>query len=347
MNCTQAAFWMADKKRPNTYLSVSYGIPPEVVRMTASSDYRDPWVSRMDLANTPVGIVVPSEAICPDEILEQDPWYRKLCLPYKWHYGGGVMLQMTATETAGMSTSRPKERGPLLEEEKALWQSLVPHLTRAVRIHGWRTKVASERDALLRFFDDISQGVMIVSAEGTLLAANQRARTILESGQVLCQSNGRLKASDPTDDRRLQEVLRVTGLTVDKAESFTLHGSGRNGLRPAVAIILRISAPEVGQVGVNQPSAVIYLRDSGTSVEFDPAPLRTLFGMTAAEAGLACRLAAGESLAQAAESLHVSVHTVRSHLKQAVSKADVKRQAELVVLVMRICQMTGKNHPFG
>ena len=61
---------------------------------------------RMDLATAPIGIVVPSESICPDEILEQDPWYGKLLLPYKWHYGGGVMLQMTETESAGMSTGR-------------------------------------------------------------------------------------------------------------------------------------------------------------------------------------------------------------------------------------------------
>jgi DNA-binding CsgD family transcriptional regulator len=316
--------WISDKKRPfDVHVSVSYGIPAEVMRMMAASDYRDPWVSRMDLATAPIGIVVPSESICPDEILEQDPWYGKLLLPYKWHYGGGVMLQMTETESAGVSTLRPKERGPLRHEEKALWQSLVPHLDRAVRIHGWRTRVASERDALLRFFDDIVQGVMIVSAEGTLLAANQRARIMLESGQVLRQSDGRLEATDPADGRRLREALKVTGLTVHKPESFVLQGKGGNG---------------------HQPSAVIYLRDSGTCVEFDPAPLRMLFAMTAAEAGLACRLATGESLAQAAGSLHVSIHTVRSHLKQALAKADVKRQAELAVLVMRVCQQKIEDH---
>ena len=108
--------------------------------------------------------------------------------------------------------------------------------------------------------------------------------------------------------------------------------------------MFRISPPEVGQVGANQPSAVIYLRDSGTCVEFDPAPLRMLFAMTAAEAGLACRLATGESLAQAAGSLHVSIHTVRSHLKQALAKADVKRQAELAVLVMWVCQQKIEDH---
>ncbi len=345
MNCTHAAFWIANKKRPyDVHVSVSYGIPAEVMRMMAASDYRDPWVSRMDLATAPIGIVVPSESICPDEILEQDPWYGRLLLPYKWHYGGGVMLQMTETESAGVSTLRPKERGPLRHEEKALWQSLVPHLDRAVRIHGWRTRVASERDALLRFFDDIVQGVMIVSAEGTLLAANQRARIMLESGQVLRQSDGRLEATDPADGRRLREALKVTGLTVHKPESFVLQGKGGNGHQPTVAVVLRISPPEVGQVGANQPSAVIYLRDSGTCVEFDPAPLRMLFAMTAAEAGLACRLATGESLAQAAGSLHVSIHTVRSHLKQALAKADVKRQAELAVLVMRVCQQKIEDH---
>lgn len=62
--------------------------------------------------------------------------------------------------------------------------------------------------------------------------------------------------------------------------------------------------------------------------------LQQRHGLTRAEARVAVRLAEGLSVADIARALHVSVETVRTHLKRAYGKLGVRRQAELVRAVL-------------
>jgi DNA-binding CsgD family transcriptional regulator len=55
-----------------------------------------------------------------------------------------------------------------------------------------------------------------------------------------------------------------------------------------------------------------------------------------AEARVALRLGAGESLADAAEALGITRETGRALLKRVFAKADVHRQAQLVALIARM-----------
>jgi len=62
--------------------------------------------------------------------------------------------------------------------------------------------------------------------------------------------------------------------------------------------------------------------------------LKELFGLTNAEAQLAADLANGCSLDIYAEKYGVSKNTVRNQLKSCFNKTGVKRQAELVKLIL-------------
>jgi DNA-binding CsgD family transcriptional regulator len=63
--------------------------------------------------------------------------------------------------------------------------------------------------------------------------------------------------------------------------------------------------------------------------------LRNRFGLTPAEARLVLRLVAGDSLRSAAKALGIKYETVRTHLKSVFQKTRTRRQAELVILVLR------------
>nr|WP_274709181.1 helix-turn-helix transcriptional regulator [Nitratireductor luteus] len=64
--------------------------------------------------------------------------------------------------------------------------------------------------------------------------------------------------------------------------------------------------------------------------------LRKLFNLTASEAAVAARIAAGSDLRRIAESLEIATGTARNHLKAIFSKTGTHRQSELVALVQRI-----------
>ena len=64
-------------------------------------------------------------------------------------------------------------------------------------------------------------------------------------------------------------------------------------------------------------------------------PACKLYALTPVETRLACLLARGVSLAEAAEAMHVREQTARSYLKQIFLKTETKRQAELVWLMLK------------
>jgi DNA-binding CsgD family transcriptional regulator len=62
--------------------------------------------------------------------------------------------------------------------------------------------------------------------------------------------------------------------------------------------------------------------------------LRQRFGLTAAEADLALEIARGDGRKAAATRLNIAVTTARTHLTHIFEKTGVRRQAELVRLLM-------------
>jgi DNA-binding CsgD family transcriptional regulator len=63
--------------------------------------------------------------------------------------------------------------------------------------------------------------------------------------------------------------------------------------------------------------------------------LKNRFGLTPAEARLVQRLVSGDSLRSAAKVLGIKYETVRTHLKSIFQKTGARRQAELVIVVIR------------
>lgn len=82
-------------------------------------------------------------------------------------------------------------------------------------------------------------------------------------------------------------------------------------------------------------AAVIYVFDPSQNLHPLVEPVCAFYRLTAVEAKLACLLADGMSLADAAEAIAVRGQTARSYLKQIFLKTDTKRQAELVWLMLR------------
>jgi DNA-binding CsgD family transcriptional regulator len=63
--------------------------------------------------------------------------------------------------------------------------------------------------------------------------------------------------------------------------------------------------------------------------------LRSRFGLTCAEANLAIEITRGDGRKAAAARLGIAVTTARTHLTHIFEKTGVRRQAELVRLVLQ------------
>jgi DNA-binding CsgD family transcriptional regulator len=108
----------------------------------------------------------------------------------------------------------------------------------------------------------------------------------------------------------------------------------RPGQRPVLAYPVKLAAMSADALTACQ--AVLVLVDPDTRPHPPQAALRSAFGLTAAEARLAIKLAAGEPLETAADALGVTKGTARVQLKAVFAKLGLHRQSELVAIMARL-----------
>ncbi|MFU2489482.1 response regulator transcription factor [Thauera sp. WH-1] len=86
--------------------------------------------------------------------------------------------------------------------------------------------------------------------------------------------------------------------------------------------------------GRGRPVVVLYVRDPAGRTLADAEAVRQLFNLTPTETAVALKLADGASLEEAAEALGIRRNTARAHLRAIFSKTGVRRQTELVRILL-------------
>jgi DNA-binding CsgD family transcriptional regulator len=83
-----------------------------------------------------------------------------------------------------------------------------------------------------------------------------------------------------------------------------------------------------------RPAVCIVIVDPDRARTLPIEQLQDVFDLTEAEGRLAARLAAGEGLRSAAQSLGVTYGTARARLAEIFQKTETRRQGELVNLLL-------------
>lgn len=184
---------------------------------------------------------------------------------------------------------------------------------------------------LLRVFDRMGCGGIILSTTGHVLATNASARLTLQDMFDLDDADA---AALNGSGREVIKKLLSRGRTRISLESENWILIERSGQRPLIMNFVPV--PVLSEDG---PHSVLLL------IDLDATPLPTtncleqIFGLTPAEARLALLLVGGDTVNEVAERLHLSVATVRTQLKAVFEKTHTHRQAELVVLVSRLAAL--------
>ena len=130
-------------------------------------------------------------------------------------------------------------------------------------------------------------------------------------------------------DRRQQSCL--CGIIGSEGGTTAIS---RNGKKP-----LSVSVNRFGSETCAVPkkaAAIVFITDPERPVKTSSALMTLLFGFTEAECRLAGILITGCSLKDAAEQRQVTYETVRSQLKSIFGKTGVRRQTELIELLIRV-----------
>jgi DNA-binding CsgD family transcriptional regulator len=274
------------------------------------------------------GFLADARHFTEDEIAH-DPFYRYLRKHrLGWH---AVACLAKGPEPIVLSLKRGGKRGHFQRAELDRLDALLPHLrvaTEAARL-TWTTALDDQLTTLDR-----------VGCHGLLLDRSGHAMRIspaLKLGDGLDLVGRVPAASFPADQAALDTVVRIA-----------THRDPPSALpAPPVAVLRRLSGRRPLLVrGMPLHRARLSLLAPAVAIllvsDLDTAPcptvqvVRSVFGLTHREAELAVRLAAGDTVEKAAETLNISQAHARQRLKVIFDKAGASRQSELIVLLQRL-----------
>lgn len=296
--------------------------------------------------------IIIGEELVPREQLLQSVIYKEyLCRdPNMAQLLSGVIFATDSADSIPTVCSffRSFHHSDFGEQERERMKLILPHLSRSLgvmqRLHTAELTMAST----LAAFNRLPTGVLLIDSTGEVQFANHAVEHILDNGDGLrlnkrpCSTGlGQFSADNPLSQRALTAALRAT-LTIDPCS--TEHFSDSVIIpRPSSQAIYKLQFSALAgqsEFGVGGKfAAIIFVTDSAQQMAVDPTWLVNTYGLTPAEARVAVIMLECGATQEVADYCNISLHTVRSHLKQIYTKLGVDTRARFVKLMLGLAGM--------
>jgi DNA-binding CsgD family transcriptional regulator/GAF domain-containing protein len=299
--------------------------------------YREEFFALDPFLNLPPGQVIALEDILNDAELVASDYYLHYLKPINLFR----ILGVDAVEPGGMLArlrfSRRRSEAGFSPRERALLETITPHLQRAIQIYAQLNRTRSERDLYAGAVDQLSVATIILDEQARLLNTNAIAKAMLEQADGISLRGEYLHISGRDTNSRLQSAVKTIIAAQQKRETSVVRALSvpRSGDRSDLGLVVRPVPASQWSEGQSSPCAAIFISDPDLQEHASQAVLGELLGLTPAESNLAILLARGLSLTESSEAQNISLHTARAQLKSIFSKTGVSRQAELVRLILK------------
>lgn len=297
------------------------------------------WVYKQ---SRPAGVVSARNLHMGDRQFAESEYFRDYgrFLPADVFYQAGLTIANEDGLMAVLAVQRGKRGGPFTPRDLRRLAGLYPHLRRAFQVGRRLDAGEAERRAQSALLDAQAHGIVLLDERGAMVWANRCAERLLAAADGLIISAAGLAAAEPGPSRQLRRLIRRT-VGTGRGEGHSAGGAMRlerpSGAPPLDVLVAPLPGEQAAPgLAPRRVCAAVFLREPGQHPALMPSALMTLYGLTPAEARLACALAEGLSLAEAAERNSVSRETVRSQLKAVRAKMGLRRQAEVVREVLSL-----------
>jgi DNA-binding CsgD family transcriptional regulator len=286
--------------------------------------------------NQPVDKVFTVDDLMTESEWRRTAYFKAWCQPNDVFHVMGADISTRDSGKLRFRITRGENAPRFDARDRARCEVLLPHLRRALQIHNLLDRSESLGALYSQAIGRLSVGTIVLDDTGKVLEQNLIARELLTANDGLKLVGGRLEASYPSDNRELQQLIRSafarhSGDPLSVAEAMSV--SRPSGLVSLGVVVEPVPSHEWAE-GKGQPAAVVYIRDAAGKSLASNAAAKQLFNLTPAETALAMELANGLSLEEAAEALNIRRNTARAHLRSIFSKTGVRRQTELVRIML-------------
>jgi len=210
------------------------------------------------------------------------------------------------------------------------------HLEQALRISVRLGSLGAMQQWNMELLDAQPSAIILLDTSRRVIYTNASADALRASGDGIVFSRTGLSLLDPREDAVFQGLITqaVAGDAGQLASRTRAMRAARPSGRRAFGILVTAVGRSYPALSLVRPAACVIVTDP----EAHPTPphdiLCSVFGLTSAEAALAARLAAGDDLKSAADSLGITYGTARTRLAYIFQKTDTRRQGELIRLLL-------------
>ena len=271
------------------------------------------------------------------EELKTSPTYNELFL--RGHYQDSLNVRMDGPDGSHMTwgIGDPVASDGWASPQVAMVRALLPHIRQFVRVRQALVRAEAHNTTVTALLDNPGIGVLHLDRRGQIIAANDRARSLLRHGDGLSEEDGVLRARAAGDQLRLQQLMTDA---LPTSGAVTVSGSMRlgrsSGLPPFVVHVKPVGVPDP-DYGARHVAALVLIVAPGRH-RVDPGLVATILGLTPMESQVAAWLAEGKSVQDMAETTGHTKDAIYWHLKHIYKKQSISGQADLVRLVLSIAE---------
>lgn len=294
------------------------------------------------------GSIAPSQAYISDKELLATEYCNDFLLKYGMFRHCFSLFGRGGVALSNLSILRGIREEPFGDAEVRVLRFMAPHMEQAIRISERFIRLDAESKAKSAALNQLALGVVFLDATGRILGTNEAAESLLATNDGLGNCKGRLRASMPAEDRSLESAI------FRSCQTGAARGTGAGGAllisrRPPAKPLQVVVGPACATVAAltSRPAAVVFIHDLSARIRPRSGVLKELYGFTPAESRLACLILDGKSSEEITGQLGISRNTLKTQMKSIFSKANVRRQSELMRLLLLLPADTRniRSHP--
>jgi DNA-binding CsgD family transcriptional regulator len=302
----------------------------ESIRLVTETYFRDGWWMRDERFRCHDTLVCKGVADDFDfttaEEMERHPYYQEFLRPFNLKYFVGIKMA-AGDDLWCVSIQRSPQQGPLAADEKRELAALSRQISSAAALA--RALGFASANAAMEAFEMSGSAVALLNRRGEVLRLNNAAEAMM--GPELRVVQKRIVWEDREATAALDRALHALLWAAAGSALMPPVSLPRHGRRPILAYPLKLSSVSASALADCQ--ALLVFVDLEKRVRPSQEAIRSAFGLTAAEARLAVRLAGGAPLDAVADEFRIAKETARSQLKSIFQRTGVHRQSELVSLL--------------
>jgi DNA-binding CsgD family transcriptional regulator/PAS domain-containing protein len=275
-----------------------------------------------------------------DEQLHASRVYKEVLSVGGVEYSLGVNLVEDNRTLTYFLVLRDRTQPRFNDQDCELMAVLIPHLSRALKLQRDLGLIEFGKSVAFDALDSMALGIVIIDSDARVKFCNQAAREIADAKDGLRIVAQRL-VIDGTDGEgvrvRAQRLIRsAQSGTPPSGDAFLVNRPSGAEAYSVLVSSLWGNQLRFGWSMLNEPLAIVYIRDPNRPEETRSETLQRLYGLTPSQARLAELLATGCSLTDAAKGLGITVVSARQYLKLIFQKTSTHRQAELIRKILLI-----------